>query len=253
MRISWLLVLLTATTVCAQDSTLDLPVEPDRWEAYRRAHAAPAKLPALPETPPVEDEPPPPIFFGEEIPLGDNQTIVYVLDYSQSMGAVSRRVDYCTTLNRWEEVLIEAAKSVNGLAASIKFDLIVFGTNKGCGVSAWKKEPIKAIDQHKRQALAWLNQFNNVMLLGGATPAGPAVIMGLQMKPGAVALLTDGYPSACGLAGYPWISHRQLIQRENTDNIRIDVFGFGVDSISYAVEFAQGVASDSGGSFYRIR
>lgn len=246
-----LLVALTTQTLGGPDPTLDLPVEPKKWENFYKTED-PKEPPGIPAVTEVI-EPEAPVFFSQEIPLGEKQSLVYVLDFSWSMSAVYERVDYRTTKDRWEKLVEMTQASIEGLSPSIKFDLVVFGTQKGCGVMGWRKRPVPATAPHKASALAWLAQFHDVIIYGGATPAGPAVLVALEMDPGVIALLTDGYPSACGITGYPWESHRQLIQTSNEDGVRIDVFGFCTQFNQYAREFAQGVAADSSGTFYDIR
>lgn len=245
--IAALLLLLLANMALGQ-SELDLPVlPPDDPRRVEQSHQA--EPPQPPQTPePVA----PPVFFGEVIDT--SESIVYVLDYSQSMSAPHVRTDYRTTLNRWQVTQREATRSISGLSESIKFDVVVFGTNGGCGVSLWKKSMVVATPSAKAEAIAWIHKFTDVIFLGGATPTGPAVLVALQLGPDTIVLLTDGYPSQCGVnpGTVPWISHRRLIAEHNSEPVPIHTFGIGI-SISYAREFCMGVASDSGGTFVEIQ
>lgn len=240
-----LAILLTLTLVAASD--LDLPpfLPPPRVEPQRLPEVPRVQLPPL--------DPRPPVFFGEEIPLERN-SLVYVLDYSQSMGAVFERVDFQTTRNRWQRVQLEAARSITGLDPALRFGVIVFGTGGGCGVMSWRSELTNASAANKAAALAWLDGFRDVGANGGATPTAPAVLVGFELHPGSVLLLTDGSPSFCGFfrGTHPSVSHRERIAAANTEHVRVDVFQIG-QSDSYASDFCRGVASDSGGTFVRVQ
>lgn len=251
------LALLVACLACVHAAlgqgadAVDLPVIPPNDP--RRTVAPPASLP-LPPPPEVilpEPEPAPPVFYGESVPLEARASIVYVLDFSQSMGQMAERVDHRTVLSRWAVAKREARRSIAGLSPAIRFGVVVFGTGLGCGVQGWRADLAEASEPNKASALAWLDGFVDAMANGGATPAGPAVVAGLGLGSGVVVLMTDGAPSACGLFGAPWESHRQLIAGHNVDHVRIDVFGVGLPD-SYALYFARGVASDSGGTFVEV-
>lgn len=224
---------------------LDLPILPP--DDPRREEYVPATLPVPP--PVVEDPVPPPVFFGEMIP--ETSSIVYVLDFSQSMSAIYDRIDYRTTRNRWQVAQQEATRSISALAPSIKFGVVVYGTAKGaCGVRLWQNQ----LSTDKPSALAFIASFDDVAFNGGATPTGPAILAALALEPEVIVLLTDGEPSQCGVnpGKVPWISHRDLIRSQNSQPVPIQVFGIGLPS-SYAREFCMGVASDSTGTFVEIR
>lgn len=231
---------------------LDLPVLPPSDSRREEFKKPPGTLPSPQVSPPIEEIPEPPIFFSEVIPA--TESIVYVLDYSQSMSVVFERIDYKTTRNRWEVVQIETIKSISNLAQNFKFNIVIFGTNKGCGVAVWQENMQVASDGMKASAAAWISSYTDVILYGGATPTAPGVIVGLKMNPESIVLLTDGQPSRCGLTQgvAPWVSHRRRIFTANTNGIPIQVFGIGLPT-QPAKEFCQGVAGDSGGQFIEIR
>lgn len=231
---------------------LDLPVLPPNHAARKEVKRKQLTPPPLPPEDPVDDPTPPPVFFGEEIYL-ETETIVYVLDYSQSMGNVFERVSYNKVLRRWEKVVIEATRSIKALSPKIKFNIVLFGTNQGCGIASWRRGPVPAAQANKAAAISWLSGYTNAQLLGGATPTGPGVLVGLAMQPGAIVLLTDGYPSDCGVDSgtVPWISHRRQIRINNTKGVKIDVFAMGLEG-PYAEEFGKGVASDNGGTYVKV-
>jgi len=242
------LVALLATLVFAD---LDLPIQrpvPPEWKITdEKPGQRPEPPPATSPIPEVEDYP---VFFGETVGLGKG-SLVYVLDFSQSMGVFGERIDYRTVLSRWDVVAREARRSISSLSPSIMFDLVVFGTNGGCGVTVWRQTPLIANDANKASALAWLGQFTNAVLYGGATPTGPAVVEALALQPEVIVLLTDGVPSPCGLAGWPVRTHQALIKRKN-EGTRIDVFGIGLPT-EHADLFCRGVASSNGGTFVELR
>jgi hypothetical protein len=242
-----------SSMVSLADNTLDLPVvKPEYKDPSEKPKLGGAPLvfppPEQPTTPPIKTPEPPPVFFGETI--ATNESIVYVLDYSQTMGIVAERVDYKTTLSRWDVVVKEATSSINRLSSALKFNIVVFGTNRGCSVSIWDRDLELATDENKASALSWLNGYQDANRLGGATPTAPAVLAALAMEPDTIVLLTDGQPSPCGLEGWPIRSHSELIKKTNTNHIRIDVFGIGLNPQPRM--FCRLVASESGGVFYEI-
>lgn len=244
----WVTLLILAFGAIAYGSELDLPVL--RPNDERREEYIPDALPIPPKTPELDLPVAPPVFFGEEIGT-DNGSLIYVLDFSQSMGVVHERVNYNTTLSRWKVVQREARASISRLADDLRFGVIVFGTGRGCGVRSWVAAPISATEGNKAAAIAWLEGFESAMIDGGATPTAPAVLLALSMQPGAVVLLSDGAPSPCGLTGNPHRSHRRAILAANMDGVRVDVFGIGLAD-QYSRSFALGVASDSGGTFVEV-
>jgi hypothetical protein len=232
---------------CVGYNELDLPILPP--DDPRRERIEPATLPL--DSPEVELPPAPPpssVFYGEVV---TGPSIVYVLDYSQTMGAVAERVDYRTTLNRWEVCQREAARSIRSLSPEMSFGVVVFGTSGGCGVRVWRSSLQPATPANVASAVSWLHVgFPDVMFLGGATPTAPGVIRAFRLLPDRIALLTDGQPSPCGYAGYPPLAHRAAIAAANEEGVPIDVFGVGMWQVPR--EFCAGVASDSGGTFFEI-
>ena len=258
----WLLGSLLCAMVLAPAAAQNVDLDPLDLPVLPPDHPTRMAIPGkgqLPEPPPqarggheITVQPGPPTFFGEVIPVGDDGTLVYVLDYSSSMGVVGERVDFQTTISRWDVVVREARRSVSGLAPTLRFGMVVFGTNGGCGVAVWQPELVRATRDNKASALAWLTQFTDAMVYGGATPTAPAVVQALAFLSEVIVLLTDGQPSPCGLTGYPHISHRERIRQANEHGTRIDVYGVGLPD-QYAEEFARGVASDSSGTFVELR
>lgn len=241
----YVLIILLALAALLFSTELDLPILPP--DDPRREEYKPAEIPLPP--PEIEEPVPPPVFFGEVMP--ESESIVYVLDFSQSMSAVQERVNYNTTKNRWQVVQREATRSISALAESIRFGVVVFGTAKGaCGVTMWRNQ----LSKDKAGALAFIQSFTGVSYNGGATPTAPAVLMALTLEPQTIILLTDGQPSQCGIGiGQPaWLTHRKRIQADNNKPVPIQVFGIGLPT-DYARQFCRGVASDSTGTFVEIR
>lgn len=237
-----MMIALLCCTVCfAGDKTLDLPVGPNNVKQ---------QVDLLPQKPNVDlqEDVDPPVFFSQEIPI-EAGPIVYVLDFSSSMGQVQERVDYRTTLSRWQVVQREAIKSISFLSESIDFNVVIFGTSQ-CGVLKWSREAQPASRESKTAASLWITSFHDALLYGGNTPTAQGVIVSFNDAPEVVVLLTDGDPSACGIPGNPEESHRQLIRQMNKGS-RIEVFGIGLPN-QHAYQFCRGVAGDSGGSFCEI-
>lgn len=196
---------------------------------------------------------PPPVFYGEEIET-ESERIYYVLDRSGSM-----RADDGGSTSRWQSAVAAAKASIAGLPDSFRFGVRVFD----CGALDWSSRLEDATDANKAAAIRWLGAQHP----GGNTGTGPAVAGVLARHPGVtVVLLTDGEPT-CGTKGdgpitraqrnyyarnpgawtTPEQRHRKLIRRRNRGSV-INVFGIQARGAYRA--FCQGVAADSGGSYY---
>ena len=113
-----------------------------------------------------------------------------------------------------------------------------------CGTRQWQQDMQPADDGNKASAIAWEMALQPT----GATGTGPAVALSLGDKDNmAVVLLTDGAPN-CGANGFG--GHRSMIVSANTQGATINVFGIAASG-SYRA-FCQGVASDSGGSYFDV-
>lgn len=199
---------------------------------------------------------PPPVFFGEEMEA-ETDTIVYVLDKSGSM--TRGRAPYETLTgevlrgNRWARALVEAARSIMGLPESFLFAVMAFD----CGVQSWSRKGKlrEATPENKASAIAWLAKIEPY----GATGTGQAVAWSIRRDVGLCVLLTDGDPN-CGLSaenGKKITSamgarkaHRKHIRDRNAHHVAINVFGIACRPRLRA--FCQGVATDSGGSYFDV-
>ncbi len=185
---------------------------------------------------------PPPVIYGEEID-SENDTIFYVLDISCSMDWDSQSY---TTLDgstrrgpRIDRAKAELSRSIMGLAPNFKFNIVAYD----CSTRQWQRDMQPADDANKASALAWSNALRPT----GATGTGPATVLALGDKDNmAVVLLTDGAPNC----PYNMNSHRSMIRTANTQGATINVFGIAASG-SYR-SFCQGVASDSGGSYFDV-
>jgi hypothetical protein len=188
------------------------------------------------------------VFFGEEIDT--TSSLVYVLDRSGSMGG-----------SKWESVVRESCRSIQGLSESIRFDVVSFNCDS---TVLWLDGMRPATPANKTEACAWILALRP----GSGTGTAPAVIVGLSLHPDALVLLTDGEPS-CN-PNYGWTpsrwggqpvrdydttpvleQHRKMIRDNNRQGVPITVFG--VEAGGECRRFCQGVASDSGGSYYDVR
>lgn len=216
----------------ATGSPLDLPLTPGEREP------TPPK-PVDPIDPPKEE----PTLYG--IPLGEVDSIVYVLDVSCSMqGDRQAFVDPVTQQrregSRLDRAKAELAKSISELPVVIEFNVVVFHT----GVERWRSEPlVPAEDAAKSDAIAWIQGQR----ARGATATGPGVVEGLacaRPEETLVVLITDGAPTAWSPRSE---DHRELIRRTNGGQNRIDVIGIAASG-SYR-GFCMAVASDNGGRY----
>jgi len=202
------------------------------------------------EEPPTPEEPiddpsdePPPTIYGEEID-SENDTIFYVLDVSCSMGW--DRQSYTTVDGqrrsgpRIDRAKAELVRSIMGLSENFKFNIIGYD----CGTRQWRQAMQEANDANKQAAMGWIGGLQPT----GATGTGPATSLGLSDKENmSVVLLTDGAPN-CGANGQS--GHRRMIRNANTQGATINVFGIAASG-SYR-SFCQGVAADSGGSYFDV-
>lgn len=221
----------------APQSELDLPLGPP---------AAPVVPPAQVPEEDDDDDPrdtPPPTIYGEEINT-ETDTIYYVLDISCSMDWDSQSY---TTLDgqtrrgvRMDRAKAELARSIQGLSDNFKFNVIAFD----CGTRQWQRSMVEADDGNKQAAIAWCMGLQPT----GATGTGPATAMALgERENKTVVLLTDGAPN-CGANGES--GHRRMISSANSQGATINVFGIAATG-SYRA-FCQGVAADSGGSYFDV-
>lgn len=223
------LLLFSAMLVGAPDlppqPDLDLPVTLDGYQP-----GAPGAL-IPPEQPDDPRDEPPPVFFGEEIE-SDSQSIVYVIDFSDSMNYAGRL----------KIAKREFARSVKGLPPAWRFNVLLYG----CATRLWKPTLVVATDGAKAEATQWVEWSETI----GGTGTGPAVAQGLMLDRSnlAVVLLTDGEPN-CGVYPEPPIAdkHRAMIRNANAQGAVINVFGIGARGEFRA--FCQGVATDAFGTY----
>ena len=240
------------------EQDLDLPISPPGY--VRQVELPGMKKPPVdvnlprppqdPETPvsspPMGDDPrdtPPPTFYGEEIP-SENDTLVYVIDRSGSMGWGSQSyVDLDGSVKngpKMDRSKAEIIRSIMGLSQNFRFNIVGYD----CYTIMWSTGLQKADDANKQAAIAWVRALQPQ----GATGTGPATALGLGDKENmAVVLLTDGAPN-CGANGFE--GHRTMISTNNTQGAVINVFGIAATG-SYR-GFCQNVAMDSGGSYHDV-
>jgi hypothetical protein len=239
-----LITILTSTSLAwaqSSDSGLDLPIRPPPLVSSGTSGI----------TPPHEDnddgdspnDTPPPTIYGEELE-SENDTIFYVIDISCSMAwgegpyltaDGQRRIG-----TRIDRAKAELARSILNLSENFHFNIIAYD----CGIQQWQQDMQPADPEHKANALSWIMR----MQPRGATGTGPATAQALNDKENMmVVLLTDGIPN-CGANGMH--GHRQMIQIANTQGATINVFGICASGTYRA--FCQGVASDSGGSYFDV-
>jgi hypothetical protein len=230
-------VLFFACSVYSQDG-LDLPVRPIRFGDVQENK---------PIEPIDDDEDPrdtpPPVFYGEEIDTEDD-TIFYVIDRSGSM-----RLDLqaCVAANgdlvisdRMGRAKAELIRSVSNLSENFKFNIIAYD----CTSLRFSSNMVEATEENKHAAITWIR----TLAPSGATGTGPSTSDALSIRENkTIILLTDGIPN-CGAASMA--QHRAMIMNNNTQGAVINVFGIAATGQYRA--FCQGVASDSGGSYFDI-
>lgn len=247
VRVQWRqdLALAGLNFLCSNE--LDLPVAPPRSPfapPLPPPPAEPEQDPAVEEEDPRDT--PPAIFFGEEIE-SENETIYYVLDQSGSMQSYKTNASFVdpdgnqTVGNRWERAKAEAIKSIRGLSDNFRFGVLSYN----CGQIYWSAGLREATAANKADAEAWIKKQ---YWATGMTGTGPAASIPLAIKDlRALVLLTDGEPN-CGANGTA--GHRAMIAQNNVSGAVINVFGIQASGPWRA--FCQGVAADSGGSYYDL-
>ncbi len=232
-------ILFLSSLAMAQGSSsgLDLPIEPPKLKQEFQ--------------PPIHDEDsddnpddtPPPVIYGEEIDV-ENDTIFYVIDQSCSMGwghLPYTTLEGSTSVGpRMDRAKTELNRSISGLAGNFKFNIVSYD----CATRQFANAMVEATEANKQMAAAWVNGLTPA----GATGTGPATALSLSNKENlSVVLLTDGAPN-CGANGLG--QHRIMIINANTQGATINVFGIAASGAYRA--FCQGVASDSGGSYFDV-
>lgn len=237
-KVVWFLVLLDVAILfafvfvaTAGQGDLDLPLLPP--DDPRRVVRTPAALP----TPPEARASFAPqgggglYFFGEFVQeLG---RVVYVLDYSQSMGP-----------DRWAALRREFSRSVRNFDG--EFAALLYG----CSVSPFADD----YSTDSEAAVSWVESRPRPWLGHNATGTAQAVLYAFSLQPDAVVLLTDGAPGGCGLARpgqVPYVAHAKVIRDHNVDQVPVHTFVFPNDE--YAVRFGRIVAGDSGGTAFVVR
>jgi hypothetical protein len=255
---------------------LDLPVE----KPVKREAVPPPPAPIAPEPgPPTNGDDTPPTFYGTQI-RSENQTIIYVIDISNSMSSnIAQYVDatgFLTSGSRLDRAKAELLKSIQMLPPSFRFN--VFSYN--CAVKQWQPQTVPADTDNKNGACVWVMSMTTDDQLPsgeqthlGGTATGPAVALALQDKSNKlVMLLTDGRPN-CGAGPDPvwnfvpgppphWEGpinqadinngHRVMIRDANTQGAIINVFGIAADE-PLMRQFCMDVATDAHGSYTDVR
>ncbi len=226
----------TGAPTTGSHADLDLPIQP--------AHIGDSIVfgPGEEEGDDPRDKPPP-VIYGEEIDT-ESDSLFYVIDQSCSMGwdvQVYTLPDGTQASGpRMERAKAELIRSILGLSDNFEFNIVAYD----CGTRQWSPDMQEANDANKQSAAAWANALQP----GGATGTAPATAQALGAKENlAVVLLTDGAPN-CGANGSS--GHRSVIRNSNTQGATINVFGIAATG-SYRA-FCQGVASDSGGSYFDV-
>ena len=243
-------------------SGLDLPVEKPGPKAPILAPGAPTPARPVPKAPepepvlPQEDEKPPTIY-GSEV-KSDNQTIIYVLDISGSMGLdLELSVDVDGVLvygDRLVRAKNELAKSVSMLPPGWRFEVLAFD----CDTLAWAGELREATEANKKLAINWALSCKAQGATGTASAVGRALLNYPACK--LVILLTDGEPNCNALrwcGNVPPAEHRADIKWANHEKRAepaiIDVFGISCPTGSEMHKFCTGVAGDNAGMYVGVR
>lgn len=205
---------------------LDLPTSPQNYGPNAQG------VPVRPDNGDDPRDEPAPIFFGEEID-SENDTLIYVVDLSGSMGGK-------TGGSRLNKAKRETARSIAGLPPSIKFNIVTYQ----CFMTRLWPQLMPADGANKATALAWVESWG----AGGGTATGPATAFALSDREvQSIALLTDGAPN-CGAQRAE--GHRRMIANANLQRATINVFG--IDAAGDYRAFCMSVASDSGGSYFDV-
>lgn len=213
------LLLFSSMVVSTPDKTLDLPITKDAPGVL-----VPAPVTTNDETQDPRDEPPP-VFYGEEIET-PSDSIVYVLDYSCSMGVG----------DRLEKAQEEFERSVGGLPQSMRFGVVLYS----CQIL--DLPVVKATPPNKAEAI----RFVHAWYPNSGTATGPGTARGLSLDRAnmTIVLLTDGEPN-CGAEGLD--GHRRMIRNMNIQRATVNVFGIAASGTWRS--FCQDVARDNSGSY----
>ena len=245
------LLLAFCSHVPGQDADLDLPVLQPEYRSPEERALQPipdVTPPEVPEAPgPTDDEPV--LFYGHEI-AAESSSVVYVLDFSESMGVYTTGLiivqDSPTSTHTIpiffaDRLKEEFAESVSALSANMRFNVVVFD----CNVVTWANALVKATEENKTSAASWVNGRQP----RGGTGTAAAVVAALQdPEVEAVILLTDGMPT-CPTS--EWETHREAIRQNNPRHVPIHCFGLGMAAIRGP--FLNAVAADSGGSCVEVQ
>ena len=229
---------------------LDLPVLPPTYRSPEERALQPIPDVSPPERQelPVEDTEAldePVLFYGQEIGA-EQSSVVYVLDFSESMGIYttgciiiqdSPTSTHTIPIFYVDRLKEEFAASVSALSANMRFNVIAFD----CNVDQWSGGLVRATPGSKADAIAWVTDQQP----RGATNTGAAVTLALQdPEVESVILLTDGMPTC---PTYDWETHREVIRQNNPRHIPIHCFGLGNAGRRRSSPFLSAVAADSGG------
>jgi len=231
----------------AQDGveSLDLPVVAPEYRSPEDRAVQPIPDVNPPEQPVVvdpTDDDIPVLFYGHEI-TSEETTLIYVLDFSESMGYYttgfiiiqdSPTSTHTIPIFYSDRLKEEFAASVSALSANMRFNVIAFN----CNVVQWASSLVQATDSAKAESIAWVTSRR----AEGGTATSAAVVAALQdPEVEMVVLLTDGMPTC---PTYVWEDHREAIRRSNLRHIPIHCFGLGNGASG---PFLNTVAADSGG------
>lgn len=270
MILAMVLAVALGTVVFSND---DLPVKPVKLGDKPNAPPEPKPVPLETEDP---RDVPPPVFYGEELEAS-RDSIVYVIDGSRSMltgvngGLKALRHDpgqgtvtYAwreggntygiasgpgswLPASRWDRAVFELFHSVEGLANSFRFNVVVYN----CVNVMFRAHTVQATPANKAALAAWITSMRQLPV--GGTDTGTAVAVGLGERANKhVVLLTDGEPGCLvPFAHAPAGAHRALIRRSNRQRATIDVFGIAATGRWRA--FCVAVASENSGHYYDVR
>lgn len=196
-----------------------------------------------------------PRFFGTPLSLSGKR-VVFVLDYSPSMVLTSNPFpDLDGTLvggNKLDRAKTELKRAVASLKEDVAFNIIFFNHQS----SMWKKIMLKASDENKDAAFAYIDQFQPA---GEGTDVTSAVLKAFNAlcKKGSIVLLTDGSPNSFrGRANEESAADKSAarILEANVHRIPIYSFGFFHDHEKEAGrKFLSRLSKESGGSFIEVK
>lgn len=163
--------------------------------------------------------------------------MLFIIDCS---GSMQEPAYYGTRLQRAKQELLQ---TINGLAPSTEFGIMVFDTT----VQFYRNELLIATEENKLAAVAFVNRIT----LGDKTNTHAALVEATRFDDQleAVFMLTDGQPTF-GKTTRPDLIINEIVRRNRTCHLRFNTIGIG--QIGNTATFLQKLAEETGGEYRQV-